>query len=413
MGKDLLPGNDFVEILKIDTLSVWSYTMYDDSVRSDNPANVYLGHLYDPYFGTTTAEFVSQVRLGSAWDPVNVTVDSVKLYMRLLDVKGGSTGTHTLELSEIDETIFTDSVYYSNKPVLLTGYNIANITLPQLKEDTVNDIVVNLPPSFGDYILRDTTKMFYKNAATDFRSYFKGFYFQLVSDFDPVIVTLSLSSPATSSAYSNYFVLFMHNEADLKKEYFLILDAVNKNAAFSKYSHFFNDASLDYMNDHINKGHTDTVSFLQSLNGVYTRIVLPGLEDLKNDPSFSKDIADKKIAINRARLTLPLHFDGDLYTSATAPSEMLLRYKTKSGYIYTVPDYFVDNSHAFFDGGIDATSTMYNFNLAFFVQVYLEDLENDIKPELELYQASGLKNALFRANGNSTPPKFELTYTKF
>jgi hypothetical protein len=42
--------------------------MYGDAVESDNPSTSYLGQLYDPYFGTVTAEFVSQIRLGARWD---------------------------------------------------------------------------------------------------------------------------------------------------------------------------------------------------------------------------------------------------------------------------------------------------------------------------------------------------------
>ena len=51
---------------------------------------------------------------------------------------------------------------------------------------------------------------------------------------------------------------------------------------------------------HINDGYRDTLSYLQSLNGVYTKIILPGLEKMKNDPSFGK------IAVNKARLTVPV-----------------------------------------------------------------------------------------------------------
>ena len=72
IGSDLLPGSDFVTIKSIDTLSVWSYTMYDDSIRTDNPSVSYLGQIHDPYFGTTTAEFVTQIRLGSEWDHINI-----------------------------------------------------------------------------------------------------------------------------------------------------------------------------------------------------------------------------------------------------------------------------------------------------------------------------------------------------
>jgi len=66
--------------------------MYDDSVRSDIPSVSYVGHDYDPLYGSTTAGFVSQVRLGSKWDPQPFTVDSMKLYLQILTVKNGGTG---------------------------------------------------------------------------------------------------------------------------------------------------------------------------------------------------------------------------------------------------------------------------------------------------------------------------------
>ena len=65
LGADILPSGDFVSIKSIDTLSVFSYTMFDDSVRTDKPTYSYLGQLNDPYFGTSTAGFVTQIRLST------------------------------------------------------------------------------------------------------------------------------------------------------------------------------------------------------------------------------------------------------------------------------------------------------------------------------------------------------------
>ena len=55
IGGDILPEGDFVSIKSIDTLSIFSYTMYDDSARTDLSSVSYLGQDYDPYFGTTTS----------------------------------------------------------------------------------------------------------------------------------------------------------------------------------------------------------------------------------------------------------------------------------------------------------------------------------------------------------------------
>jgi hypothetical protein len=408
IGSDLLPGSDFVAIKSTDTLSVWSFTRYDDSVRTDNPSISYLGQIYDPYFGTTTAEFVTQIRLKPVWDDKPFTIDSVKLYLRLLDVKGRSDGVHTLRISEIAEQLYTDSAYYSNKPIPLTGYEVADIELPVFKADTINDIVINLPVEFGYYLTRDTAKLFYSNTKPDFRSFFRGLYFRMTSSPDPMLVSLSIDPPDQPDDYYNLFVLYMHNEVDVQKECYFILDANNRNASFNRFSHDFNTASPGKKIQHINDVYRDTLSYLQYLNGVYTKITLPGLETLKNDPAFNN------IAINKARLTVPVYFDGDLYKASTVPLNLRLRYKTKSGYKYDVPDYSIEATYrTFFDGNIDSTANVYNFNIPAFVQAYLEDATDNVKPELEIFQGTGTRNVILKANNSKTPVKFEFTYTKF
>ncbi|MEI8226318.1 MAG: DUF4270 family protein [Bacteroidota bacterium] len=415
IGEGLLPESDFVTIKSIDTLSTRSYTMYDDSARTDNPAVSYLGQIYDPYFGTTTAEFVTQIRLKPIWDGKPFTIDSVRLILHLLSVKGGSDVKHTLRLSEIAGQIYTDAAYYSNKSVDTTDYAV-NVELPLLKPDTINDIVINVPNEFGNYLLRDTTKLFYSNTKPDFRSFFKGLYFRISSGSDPLMVSLYLEPPDLSyslhSTYQNAFVLYMHNEVDVQKEFYFILDATNRNASFNRFSHDFNTAAPEKKIEHINDGYRDTLSYLQYLNGVYTKITLPGLETLKNNPVFDN------IAVNKARLTVPVYFDGDLYKASTVPPQLVLRYKTKSGSKYDVPDFSIGYSStygysSFFDGSLDTAGKAYNFNIPAFVQRYLEDATGDIKPELELFQGSGTRNVILKANNSKTPVKFEFTYTKF
>jgi hypothetical protein len=398
IGAELLPGNDFVSISAIDTIKVSSYTMYDASIRTDNPSYSYLGQIYDAYFGTTTAEFVTQIRMAEKWDGKSYTLDSLKLCLKLLDVKGGAGVTHFLRLSEISELINKDSAYYSDKSVPLTGYEVKDIELPVLKPDTTNIIAVPLPIEFGNYLLRDTSKLFFSNTKPDFRSFFKGLYFRMYSSANPQLVVLSLQPPTSAGSYSNYFVLFMHDTA------------INKNASFNKFSHDFNTASAGKKIQHINDGYKDTLSYLQYLDGVYTRITIPGLVTLKNSAVY------KNIAINKARLTVPVFFDGSLYKPSTVPAQLILRYKTKTGSKYVVPDYELgglDQYHTFFDGKIDSTSNVYKFNIGTFVQQYLEDATGNILPELEIFQGAGTKNVIMRANSSKTPVKFDITYTKF
>jgi hypothetical protein len=407
IGTSMLPSSDFVVTKSIDTISARSYTVYEDSVRSDNPILSHIGTLYDPYFGTTTTGFVTQIRLGGAWEDLPVTVDSVKLFLRLLSVKGKPVNVlPTLKLLETSEQIYTDKEYYSSREVPLTGVELANVEIPSLKEDTINDVTIKLPASMGNYIIRDPTMLFYSNIKPDFRSYFKGIYFQMSAGADPLLVSLSVAPPSSIGYYNNTMVFYMHDTSTgTLKNFFFVLDAMNQNAAYNKIAHDFSTAEPDKKIQHINDGYRDTLSYIQSLNGVFTKITLPGLENIKNNPAYDK------IAVNKARLTVPIHLDGDIYTLLTAPQQLLLRFKTASGVKYIVPDYSA--SPDFFDGTLDAKAKVYNFNLAGFVQAYLDDTKGEVLPELEMYQNSGTKNVILKANNSKSPVKFSLTYTKF
>jgi hypothetical protein len=266
---------------------------------------------------------------------------------------------------------------------------------------------------FGKYLTRDTTKLFYNNNTPDFRSYFKGLYFQVNStNTDPYLLSLSLTF--NSSNYNNYFVLYIHDSIGTAKQYSFILDAKNTNASFNTFNHDFNTATTGDKMAHVNTTYKDTLSYLQCLDGVYTKLTLPGLKKIKTDNSFGK------IAINRARIVVPVHFTPTVlnpYITKNVPSQLFLRYRSKTGIRYTVPDYSlgssVDISHDFFDGKLDSVAYVYNFNIPAFVQNYLEDATGNIEPEIDIYQGSGTNNVILNANKNKTPVKFEFTYTKF
>ena len=92
----------------------------------------------------------------------------------------------------------------------------------------------------------------------------------------PAARGISLAPPATIGTYSNFFVLYMHDDAGTTKEFYFILDAVNRNASYNRFSHDFSTASPEKRINHINDGFKDTLSYLQYLNGVYTMISIPG-----------------------------------------------------------------------------------------------------------------------------------------
>ena len=410
IGSGLLPGSDFVTVGSTDTLSVWSYTMYDSSVPTSNPTVALVGSLVDPYFGTTKTEFVSQLRLGSAWTYGPVTIDSVKMYMKILTATGGNTTEgNRLILSEISDQIYLDSTYYSDTQTNTTGVSVA-VQLPVLNTDTINDIAVSLPLEFGDYLIRDTSKLFYSSTKEDFRSYFKGLYMQMEESSNPLLVTFSLASQAASGGqYNNFFVLYMHDTSYVSLRYYFILDAIHPNACYNRIIRDFSTADPDKRIEHINDlSYKDTLSYLQYLNGVYTKLVFPGLDSLK------ELLSDGRFSINKARISIPVQYDGDRYTVLTVPKNLRLRYSDPEGLKSDVPDYYIGSDNSFFGGALNAFDSTYYFNIPTYIQYFLEDKNNQYKPELEVYGGpASLKSVILKANGSSKPVRFELTYTKF
>ena len=145
IGSKLLPGSDFVSIRSTDTLKVRSFTMYNDSAATSNPSISYLGTIHDPYFGNTTAGFVSQLRLGSAWDDKYFVIDSIRLYLKFLNVTGITTEPHSIRLSEISERLYDSALYYSNQTVPLTDSTWLCTLQEDLKADTINTVTFECP----------------------------------------------------------------------------------------------------------------------------------------------------------------------------------------------------------------------------------------------------------------------------
>jgi hypothetical protein len=405
IGKNLLPGGDFVSFYSTDTLRVNSYTMFSDSLESDNPGDVFLGQIYDPYFGTTTAEFVTQLRLYSQWNYDVYTVDSVELSLTFTNVTGNVNAGHILKMSEIAEQIYPDSNYYSSQLVPLTGFSV-EVPLPELKADTINNIVLNLPVSFGEYIIRDTSMLFHSDDEPDFRSYFKGLYFQLNPIAGPVFITLNLEAPGDYDIYKHQLFIFLHDGDGKPSTFTLNIDAKVKNAAFSRFIHDQGTAEPGKQILHVNDGVRDTLSYVQCLNGIYTKLSVPDLEKIKEDPSFDG------ICINKARIICPVYYDGDAYIGSSFPSQLYMGYYNNLGKKYVIPDYYMNSS--IFNGKIDTTAGNYTFNIASYIQLYLDDSTSTYRPEFQLVLPQGsIKNAILKANDSSSPVKFELTYTRF
>jgi len=397
IGSGLLPGKDFVNIKSTDTISVAAYNQYTDSIMTNGRTYSYLGRLHDPYFGDTRTDFVSQLRLSQKWAGIGSppVVDSVKFFFSISGAKGtiDSTVTHQFKMYEITEQLNDAVGYYSNRDPN-AGMEIGTFSLAPIPMDTIQAMSVILPTSFGEYLIRDTTKLEQEGDANDFRSFFKGLYFTMLDSPSPFLVAFTFTN-------SDFFIRVYYSNYQATGLYYDFI--INTNSVrYNRYIHDFSTGTAASRIKPDKFGKKDSMIYLQAFNGVYPQLNMPGLSYIKNNLL--------PVSVNRARLTFSVFLDSANFTTTTVPPLILMKYKQTDTTIYIVPDYQVSSS--FFDGSFNSTTNTYSFNLASFAQEYLEGRISD--PVIEMYFPEGeYRNVILKANNSHFPVKFNFTYTKF
>jgi hypothetical protein len=386
IGIDLLPDDDFIEIHSTDTISVRAYTMYDELSLSTDSTRMIAGNIYDEYFGTTHCDFVTQLRLMSAWPHYNFEIDSVMLYFTPDEVSGDTAANHHLLLYETGTELTDTTVFYSAQDPDTITY-LGEYTMPVLMADST--YAVKLHNWVGEYLLRDTTE--FLPASNFYKNFFRGLYFNIRSDDNPVLITMY------SARESLGIIIYYHDESDVSYSYTFV--ATNRAVNYNRFTHDRSTAVPEKQIQHINDFVPDTAAYLQAYHGVYTRLDLPSLESFRGMGRF---------AVNKARIYAPVHLDGETYLQKDMPDQIYLRYRDSEGNEVLVPD--LVHGLSFLDGTYHSVDDRYVFNIATFVQDYLEGKIDT--PSVELFlPLSSEKNVIFKANGNNPSVSFDFAYT--
>jgi len=399
IGKGILPYTDFDSIVAIDTMRVDMYTLFTDSVTSMQPAVSYLGNVLDPYFGLTSSDFVTQLWIAAEWPGEGFTIDSVKLRFEITDVIGEMLGLGTLNIYELEEKLSADSTYLASDEVTVKEL-MTSLEIPPLSEGTDTVLTLDLPISFAEYLLRDTSQLYLRSDTVDFRDFFYGFYFEYpqVSNYHMLRVNLVRASESDGSYVNAAIIVYYTNSAGYDRTYAFTINP--RCLIYNRFLHDFDLADPDKKIKYINEPVKDTLAYAQSMEGVYSRLVIPGLEYLRSLPF--------DIAVNKARLYLPVYLNETDYTEEMVPDNIYVRYDS-AGVKRVLSDYLIDA--AFFDGTYSKVTNLYKMNIANFVQNYFEGSIEDPAVEVFLPELS-TKNLIIKANRETEDAvRFELTYT--
>jgi hypothetical protein len=332
-----------------------------------------LGEINDPIFGYNQAAFSTQfmlpfsnVDVGSYSD--SLTVDSIVLGLSYT----GSYGINdvlNIMVYEISESIYKDSVYYSNQDVTCVSNAIYSQTITVNTEDSVMvggemkvpQLRLKLDISLGDKILIESGRSNLEDNA-QFVEFFKGLYVSASNDNDGVIAYLSPIS--ANSKLSIYY--HSTNVDSLSLDFSLTGDATRINLFEKDTSYLFNQAD------------TSTNTYVQSMAGHKTVIEIQHLDTLK---TFFKDKA-----INRVNLSFEL--DGTDTADFPPHGRMYLVRVDNEGKDYFLTDYIVEGEDHF---GGKLENGKYTFNIT---RYFLQLLNNeDYTNKLYLVAAGGAVNA--------------------
>lgn len=182
----------------IDTFSLYTYTVAEDTMPTDNQAFAILGNYHDPKMGTFDASFYTQFHLANSVnfnDSDVPIIDSVVLSLRYRGYYG-KLDAQTFEVYRLTDTLDSETNYYKNstKPndgIDLVFPGMGTITPAPNDSVSVNGVKkvpqlrLRLDNNFGQTILNDATidgNVVFTDE-DEFEQYFKGLYIKSTSAF--------------------------------------------------------------------------------------------------------------------------------------------------------------------------------------------------------------------------------------
>lgn len=421
LGLDVQPEGDLLNVGWIDTTTIITKTVKEDSLHTDNSiissGEALIGTYMDPVFGNVSASLYTQLRLPTSNPTFGTTpiCDSVVLALVYSPTYYGKKerSNQNVNVYQLDAELAGNS-YYSNHSVAYNSTNdLANnylfkprptdslyfsglVLKPQLR--------VPLQISFGQNILDNQGNLAFLGNNAAFQSSIKGLYITTENTaFAPGSGQGNILHFKTEDTQSKMTIYYHQADSTILKTYDFSLGSVTR---FSNFKHDYT-SGYSYLQSQLNGTSViDTTVFVQALAGTKVKIEFPYLKNI-NDSG--------KVAINKAELIIKVDKTNSLYQLDTfaAPAKLILFGINSSGSSYAIPDTYETNETV--DGSYNSTTNEYHFN----IERYIQQVTNGTLSNTGLYLivSGGAVNAnrVIIGGGKNTGSqrmKLNLTYTK-
>lgn len=400
-----LVEQDPANIIYTDSLSLDLQTVLTDPLTSSARTRWICGNYLDPIFGQTEAGVYANFRLTSSNASFpNASFDSLVLSLAYDSVGhyGGNIsqlGVQEWQVYRLAEDIDPDEDYSSDAE-FLTGDLLADFSfIPKVNElVSVDDAAldpqlrIRLADSLGQYLMQPDTAIYSSNSV--FKEAFKGVYIRPKTNGQQSAILRFLSK----SAYSK-LTLYYTDSAGVAQSYDYLMDDDAESVLNIRH---------DYSNTTVLQNNSsDSIVYLQGMNGVGVRLAFPHLANLG------------AIIVNKAELVIQLAEEQDL--NFPAPDQLFCLEKTSTDGYLLIDDVTSSVNRNPSDpfrlfGGLlsyDGDQAYFAMNLS----EYLQRLVDQETEEAALYiQTAAITDTERMRIGNgqasSLQAKLFLTYTK-
>ncbi|MBX7094025.1 MAG: DUF4270 domain-containing protein [Flavobacteriales bacterium] len=412
LGLLVQPQEDQLHGDVLDTLTLQTYTILSDSIRTDELQNNLLGSMVDPVFGKTKAGLFTQIRLEAnapAFNPSDIIVDSIVLSIAYQSYYG-ELDAQNFHVYEVLDTMNQDSVYYSNQvldydptDLVMSGYNTQNPDMfnyyhdaitgdsskPQLRLRLDNNLAQRFVNAGGTADLADNTA---------FTNWFKGLYVTVdnpaQSTGDGGILYMDMGDAATK-------VTMYYREitsGDTIRFTFLINDRC---ARYTTFEHDYSGTVIEQQLLDSTRGNSQF--YLQGGAGLQAMIHVPHLMNVNNLGNC---------VLNLAELIIPVEYF-NLDPLAPAP-QIMLSGINDDGTTYVPLD--IQLGDLVFGGFYDASNKVYRFAITRHLQEILLGHKNNNGMKLFVVGSavSAYRSVMAGPNSdNRRQPSLKIIYTKY
>lgn len=356
IGMNVLPPGDQLELISSDTATILTKIEPDDSLRGDELSRQLLGSIYDPVFGNHQAAVYSQVLLAGIPNfTIYTRCDSLVLALKYKGYYGDTSVTQQVKVYRLTGDLYTDSSYYSDKsfsydPSPLADYSFNpspnSLTTVGTDSNAVPQLRIPLTASLGDSIMAMNGQVTLSNN-NDWKTYFHGILIRI----DPTFSgrgCISYFDFANSS-----MVLYFHDTLNTVKNYSFTLNGARLNSFQHDY------LGSDVGRQFADSAYMDTLTYIQAMGGVKTRISFPFLKHFTDSGS---------IVVNKAQLVLTPQPTNSL--DYPLPESLLALAIDSAGAVHAPEDLILEPG-GFYGGIYNSSTNTYTFNLPRHIQSIL------------------------------------------